>query len=312
MSNRPDPLPVEGPRRASPVEAEFALATADLPWSVRIPPPADGFRASLHRHRIDDLALVECATAPFSGVRGARQLAGTDGDFVVVLLVDAGGVRFEQGGAEWSLVPGDVLVWDSRRPARCSADRPLTARSLVVPRGILDDVGCPLRVGEPAGGRVPGVRLLRGYLDALHPVLPELPAGSAVAARNALLELVWGALHPGTPLDPLALLPARRAAVERYLDERLGSSGLSAEEVAAAHNISVRTLGRLFAEVGETFSGVLRAKRIARVREGLLTGDVTIAALARRWGFFDTSHLNRRFRAVHGVSPHEYRRGHQS
>lgn len=77
--------------------------------------------------------------------------------------------------------------------------------------------------------------------------------------------------------------------------------------MAAAHGISVRTLGRLFAENGGTFTSVVRAKRIARVREDLLTGGDTVEALARRWGFFDTSHLNRWFRAVHAMSPQEYR-----
>ncbi|BCJ54055.1 hypothetical protein Asp14428_55300 [Actinoplanes sp. NBRC 14428] len=188
---------------------------------------------------------------------------------------------------------------------------PVALVMLLMPRRPLEAANCPLRIGDVVPGDLPASRLLHGYLDALCPVLPALPGVAALAARNALFELAWGALQPEEAAGPRALLLARRAAVERYLDTRLGHAGLTREEVAAAHNISLRTLARLFAETGETFSGVVRAKRVARVREELLTSDVSVAALAHRWGFFDMSHLNRRFRAVHRMSPKEYRARHR-
>ena len=117
-----------------------------------------------------------------------------------------------------------------------------------------------------------------------------------------------GALQPGTLSDPSATRPALRDHVERWLDQRLSARDLDAEAVAAAHGVSVRTVNRLFSDTGETFSGVLRAKRLARVREELLAGPAAISALAARWGFFDASHLTRSFRAVYGLSPRDYRR----
>ncbi|WP_199440226.1 AraC family transcriptional regulator [Umezawaea beigongshangensis] len=294
-------------------EWDGVLSDPWLPWALRIAPRQDAsaFRAEVRRRRLDDVVVVDRTSGPFGGARGARQIAATHGDFLVVRIVRSGHEVFGQDGAEWSLRAGDAVVWESDRPARFTSVGQVSTRSLVVPRRVLHEVGCPLTAGDPVAGRVPAVHLLTGYLDALDATPVTSTGPVAVAARNAMLELVWGALRPATPLDPQALHPARWAAVEHYLDTRLGRGDLSAREVAAAHGISVRTLGRLFAEQGGTFTGVLRAKRIARVREDLLTGDATVEALARRWGFFDTSHLHRRFRAAHGVSPHEYRLRHR-
>lgn len=308
---------LEGADVAEPADAvgweRLLGAETGLPWSLRFPSPPepdagpDAGPAAVRRRWVDDIALVDWESGPFSGARGARQIAETEDDYLIVSVMGAGSAVFGQDGHEWLLGPGDVLLWESRRPARMVACESVVTRSLVVPRRLLEESGCRLRAGEPARGPVPEVQLLRSYLDALSTSLPHLSGGAAVAARNALLELGWGVLQPVSPLDPLAVLPARRAAVERYLESRLGRRDLSAEEVAAAHSISVRTLTRLFSEAGDTFTGVLRAKRIARVREELMAGDATVAALARRWGFVDSSHLNRRFRAVYGASPQEYR-----
>jgi AraC-like DNA-binding protein len=286
---------------------DHLLSDPWLPWAVRLLPGSEGTRAEAKHQRLDDVVVVDRSSGPVSGVRGKRQIAATRGDHLVVRIVRSGEETFGQDGREWTLRPGDAVVWESDRPARFAAAGDVVTRSLVVPRKVLHEVGCPLTASAPVAGRVPAVHLLTAYLDVLDATLPALSGAAEVGARNALLELVWGALRPRTALDPLALKPARWAAVERYLDTRLGRGDLSAQEVAAAHGISVRTLGRLFAENGGTFTGVVRAKRIARVREDLLTGDDTVEALARRWGFFDTSHLNRGFRAVHATSPQEYR-----
>ncbi|WP_078854653.1 AraC family transcriptional regulator [Streptomyces sp. NRRL F-5135] len=288
-------------------------AVTDLPWSLRFPSPSppsppspsppsdpDRGRAVVRRRWIDDIALVDWESGPFSGVRGARQIAETGDDYLIVSVMGAGSAVFRQDGHDWLLRPGDALFWESRRPARVTAREPVVARSVMVRRRLLEDAGCWMGGGEPARGPVPETQLLRSYLDSLGASLPRLSGAAVVAARNALLELGWGALQSASP-------PARRVAVERYLESHLGRRDLSAEQVAAANSISVRTLTRLFHDAGDTFTGVLRAKRIARVREELLTGDATVAALARRWGFVDSSHLNRRFRAVHGMSPQEYR-----
>ena len=55
-------------------------------------------------------------------------------------------------------------------------------------------------------------------------------------------------------------------------------------------------------------TAVVRARRLAAVREDLVHTDMTIAAIANRWSYFDPSHLGREFRRHFGASPSEYPR----
>ena len=48
-------------------------------------------------------------------------------------------------------------------------------------------------------------------------------------------------------------------------------------------------------------------RRLNRVRGELECTDHTIAAIASRWGFCDSSHLNRIFKRQFGLSPSDYR-----
>lgn len=308
-TTQPDRL-AEDTHPTESAEWESLLSSTHLPWSVKVSAEVgrEPFQAVVRRRWIDDLALVDCECSPCSGVRGRSQIAATDGDYLVVLINRGGSETVSQDGREALLRPGDAVAWDSSRPARFAVWEPLVKRSLLIPRTALEAAGVNLAGGVLIDRDAPAMQLLGSYLDTLSRTLPALDGIAVTAARNATLELFRGALQPATPPDPSATRPALRDHVERWLDHRLSARDLDAEAVAAAHGVSVRTVNRLFSDTGETFSGVLRAKRLARVRQELLAGPTAISALAARWGFFDASHLNRSFRAVYGLSPREYRR----
>ncbi len=306
----PDPAAKADAPRAQAFDAdgwERHIEGSSVPWSARVSEPRPQFRAVTAVRRWDDLAVVDTATSPFAARRTRHEIGRTAHSSVVALIVESGELSLAQGERWWCARAGQALLWSTDLAVRMRVTQPTTTRHVLAPRAAFDDVGCRLVPGPPHVARLPGLQLLRSFLDTL----AALPASSAtdveVAARNALLELMWGALRPDLPLDPRALGISRRAAVERFVDARLDDPGLGVEEVAAAHGLSTRSLARLFQESGDTFSGVLRAKRLARVREDLVTGALSLEALARRWGFVDASHLTRRFRGVYGLPPHEYR-----
>lgn len=306
----PDSAAIADSSRARSFDAEgweLHLGTGRIPWSAQVPQPRSRFRARSSHRRWDDLVVVQSATDPFTARRTRHEIGYTPQSSVVALVVDSGELTVAQGERRWNVGAGQALLWSTDVAVRVWVARPTTTRQVVAPRAVFDDVGCRFVPGPPHVGRLPALQLLRSFLDSL----AGLPASSGgdmeVAARNALLELMWGALRPDLPLNPQALRLSRRAAVERSVDSRLDDPGLGVDDVAAAHGLSTRSLARLFQESGDTFSGVLRAKRLARVREDLLTGALPLDALARRWGVVDASHLTRRFRSVYGMPPHEYR-----
>lgn len=285
------------------------LSATHLPWTTSVPDPP-GFRAHVRRWWIDDLALVDCECGPCSGTRRRRQVADTDGEFVVVLLTRAGRETVGQAGAEVELGPGDAVAWDSTKPARFAVWEPLSKRSLLIPRAALDEVGGRTWAagGVMLDGRMPATRLLTTYLDTLSRALPELPPSAVTAARNATLELFVGALRTdGDVPSTTAARPALRAAMDRFIEQHLLDDAVTPARIASAHGVSIRTVNRVFHATGQTVGEVVRVRRLARARDDLTRTGRPISVIAHRWGFSDTSHFSRTFKAHYGSSPSDYR-----
>lgn len=287
------------------------VSDTHLPWSTHVA-PGPAFAASVRRWWIDDLALVDVECAATSGSRGRSQIAATDGEFVALLFIRAGHEVIRTNGDTVRLAPGDAVVWDSTRTARFDVPGRLSKRSLLIPRAALAEVsggawatpGAVLERGRPA------IALLTGYLDTLAGILPGLDPAAVVAARNATLELVLGVLRPAAS-GGVRDLPLR-AAMERFIEQHLTSMAITPERIACEHGVSVRTVNRIFSTTGDTVGGVIRSRRLAHARDELTTGAEPISVIAHRWGFFDSSHFHRAFKASYGLSPRDYRASRRS
>jgi AraC family transcriptional activator of tynA and feaB len=104
-----------------------------------------------------------------------------------------------------------------------------------------------------------------------------------------------------------AARPALRAAMDRYIDRHVLDHAIGAAAVAHAVGVSVRTVNRVYRASGQTVSEVVRARRLARARDELAESGAPIAEIASRWGFSDSSHFSRTFKAHYGDSPRGYR-----
>jgi AraC family transcriptional activator of tynA and feaB len=290
------------------------LSATHLPWSVSVPAVSDEpvFEAWVRRWWIDDLALVDCECGPCSGTRQRRQLAATDGEFVVVLITRGGRETVTQGDAEANLGAGDAVAWDSTKPARFAVWEALSKRSLLIPRAALDEVGgrAWMTGGVMLNGLAPATRLLTTYLDTLSQALPDLNSAAISAARNATLELFIGALRTdGDVPSTNAARPALRAAMDRFIERHLLDDTVTPAAIANAHGVSTRTVNRVFNATGQTVSEVVRVRRLARARDEVTKSNRPISVIAHRWGFSDTSHFSRTFKAHYGSSPTDYRNG---
>ena len=291
---------------------EQILSATFLPWTVAIPelPERNAFRAWVRRWPIDDLLLSDCRCGPCSGRRARHQLAQTEGEFVVVMINLKGAMTIGLRHTVAALTPGGVAAWDSTQRNQFTVPESLSLRGIVIPRAALDEVdGHPwMRDGVVLDSTAPATRLLMSHLATLSEVLPGLGSATMSAARMAALELFVGALRSDSDFCSTASVrPALRSSIERYIDRHLLDGAVTPAAIAAAHWVSIRTVNRVFSATGQTVGEVVRARRLARARAEVAAGDRPISEIAHRWGFSDTSHFSRTFKAHYGYSPTDYR-----
>jgi AraC family transcriptional activator of tynA and feaB len=283
------------------------LSNTHLPWDIKelVPDPVAGFGATVRRRHLADLVLVDCTCDPCSGVRRGYEISQTNGEYLVMLMTLNGREVVSQGDEISELSPGSVVVWDSATPADFLVQEQLTKRSLLVPKAALSEVGTrgELMTGSVLDAGAPAVTLLRSYLDGLSRTIDDLPLGALPAARNATIELLAAALQaPGHP-TPVSTI-ATRGAAEAFIENNLREHRLSPTVVAQALGVSVRSLHRSFEDSGETVSGYIRLRRLARARDDLASG-IPVSKVARRWHYADSSHFSRSFKSHFGHSPSE-------
>jgi AraC-like DNA-binding protein len=106
------------------------------------------------------------------------------------------------------------------------------------------------------------------------------------------------------PMNDLCAAPE---VFKRYINRHLLDGAVTPAAIAAAHWVSIRTVNRVFSATGQTVGEVVRARRLARARAEVTATDRPISVIAQRWGFSDTSHFSRTFKAHYGYSPTDYR-----
>lgn len=171
-----------------------------------------------------------------------------------------------------------------------------------------------VRAAVPLLARSPVYDLVRAHLTALFTTARALSPELQLLTGQATTALVRALLTTAAAADDgrAALADSLATRITLYLDAHLAEPDLSVERVAAAHNISVRHLYNIWADAGHerTPAQWIISRRLERAREHLAVSDsarTSIAAVARRSGFADTSHFSRRFRESFGMSPSEWR-----
>lgn len=134
-----------------------------------------------------------------------------------------------------------------------------------------------------------GTYRMRGAVtERLLDALPTLIALPGYGEDSTLLALLGGELTKAEP--------GQQVVLDRLLDLLL----------AAAIGVSRAGLARRFtAQVGE----LLANWRLALTADLLRDTDATIGAIATQVGYGSPFALSSAFKRVHGVSPHQHRRG---
>lgn len=94
-----------------------------------------------------------------------------------------------------------------------------------------------------------------------------------------------------------------------YVDRHLGDPELGPDIIAAGHNMSVRSLHKLFEGEGIAVNRLIQHRRLQECARDLARGDSgerTTSGMARRWGFTRAAHFSRLFRDAYGMTPNQW------
>lgn len=319
-----------------PIGVVWRFATRDLPPEERCAAWADAMR----RLRLPDVAPHAQACAPVDGAitvavsplglqfarieAGGQTIAGASRDvgegLWVGTLIEGEGVLQGQG-IDARVAPGMILCGITRSPARLALDGRHVMLIVNVPRFViaprlLAQTLAPLLLipGESAMATM-FHGLLAGVARALSGPLAAVAATAFGPVDTALVEFLAAVIaEAGGPSARGGGEGARAALLQKILQRMevlLGEPDLTLAQLAADAGIAPRYLRRLFAGQEMNFAATLKARRLERCRADLVSplhAQLSISAIAFRWGFNDAAHFSRSFNERFGMSPREWRR----
>ncbi|MGW5861566.1 helix-turn-helix domain-containing protein [Streptomyces sp. NPDC055239] len=159
--------------------------------------------------------------------------------------------------------------------------------------------------------------LLLRHIRDLHERADQLSAGpGAEALASATLELTRALIVSVAADEHTRRSVAEDTLLTRvlaYIRAHLSDPGLTPHSIAAAHNVSERTLYRLCEQGGLGLEKWIIRRRLEGTRHDLATPEHahrTIEAVARSWGFTNPAYFSRRFHQTYGATPRQWRRLH--
>ncbi|KIQ64799.1 hypothetical protein TR51_11685 [Kitasatospora griseola] len=289
-----------------------AVASAFVPMAVEFleDEPSPG---TIVGHRLGQVRILQVKAGPQMVTRTRQLIAREDAGSLILTLQQRGTSLKEQDGRETSIRPGEFSITDASRVFRKRVDEDFTFTSFHFPRAELDVHERDLRAltATTFGPGEGSAALVATYLAGM---AREAPALDEAVGRRAA----------ATALDLLALLVDDRcgrdrpkglhgaASLERVKDHirrNLGDPDLSPSGIAEANHISLRFLHKLFQQEGTTVGAWTRAQRLDRCSRDLRRStaeELGVAGIARRWGFVNSSHFSRAFRAAYGMTPRDW------
>jgi AraC-like DNA-binding protein len=294
-----------------------ALSSAIAPMSVERP-PAQEFSAEMVMSDLGGMSVVRQKGSAHRCFASTSQVARNEGEHNFHLLVNVCSDWTVDMLGRVRMAPGEVIVTDSAMPwdldiatsyefVHLKMSEPWLRQWLHRPDAL---VGRRIAMGSAWG------RALASFVTPLsHDFLERSPLPVSMIVDHVGSLLALAAQDMRLLPDPEPLRRSERDLLGRIKDsmrQLCTSPTLTATEVAAAVDVSLRTFHRCFQRAGETFGNTLTQMRCLygmRMLESPLFRRVGIGEIARRAGFRDASHFSRVVRSRTGLTPSQIRRG---
>ncbi len=260
---------------------------------------------------VGPLQITHLSVQPQTITHTAQHLAAlpTDDRAAVLAHILVEGEGFiEQGGAALGFRAGDLSFRNLQQASRVVFQTPGRLVAVRLPPGVLHWHQTGRAASSRAAPRVVASGGLLGYLPA-----PQRTALGNLYSGFALPWLFAAAYHSGEPEPGPGAPPntTRWQQVLAYVEAHLfEAQALSPARCAQAVGISERYLHRLASLRGNTFSRLIKHRRLDAARallEHPASRSLSVATVAYQCGFTDPAHFSRAFRDRFGQSPRQSR-----
>lgn len=269
------------------------------------------FSAGLHHLEVTPTVKITKVWSTRSEVyRHERDIRRHPRDGFLIALHGEGRGSVIQNGRQVEMTRGTATIYDTETPYTLGFPGPMSETVLQVPRSVLDPRGVrsPTMTARLLCSGNPALAALRTLLAATVDAPPD-PGGAELVAEAAV-QLVQTALafeqrdwDVPAPTSNRAALAAQLAS---YVDAHLADPRLTADSLARAHHVSVRTAQAALSEAGMSPAGLIRSRRLGLARR-LLQAGRRVDHAAQLSGFADLGTFTRAFRRETGESPSAYR-----
>ncbi len=274
-------------------------------------------------HFFGTLDHFDIGDAQFTRITGDRQRVtrtkqlATKNDsapFLISLQVSGQGL-LQQDGRECLLRPGDLSLYDTRRPYELIFPEELEQIVVAIPRQILDGrlYMRPELTATSINAHSAIGRILGDYIGSVARQAATLTVAEKTELADAMLNLLVTALVYIAPHVDAAPSTVRRGHLTRikvYIESEIENVELSPLTIASALRITPRYLHRIFQSEGTTLMRWILNRRLEHAARRLrdpLQARKTVTEIAFELGFNDTSHFSKVFRATFGMPPRDYR-----
>lgn len=280
-------------------------------WDVTLPATPD-FNAEMLYRAVGGFQIVDCSCDPCGARRTRSEMARDGNETLTIQLVLSGTETFTIDDRRIDLGPGDVLIWNSIRPMTFEVTERLRKVSVTMPLSRLRSwlPGSWHSIESSLANVSPGAGLLSNVIGSIS---PEFLAGNlrnGEALTETMMGLLVNVLGIAGGEQPATLRAAQLLVVKDHIQANLANPDLSPGVIASGKRMSVRYLHALFENDNTTVQQYVIRQRLLRCRRELENPKMagrTITEIAFAWGFQNSTHFSRRFKAEFGLSPQDCR-----
>ena len=274
----------------------------------RIQVPTCSFHGAIEVRHFGGLRLTRFSSSPLSFWKWPSDAATPDNRCSIVVMQLAGIRRYVQSGSSVVLNPGDSTLIDSARPWSSTCGTDCARLYLRVPRWMMEnrlrlrEIPIAQRIGRGLGAALSRLSL------SLYEEAERLKEEEAAATLDAYFQILSACIGGAETSERRS--PEPRLRIQKFIDDHLSDPELGPAKIAAAAQISVRHLHRLFSNTGSTVGDFIRARRLEQCRNDLANPRLrgkTITEIAFSWGFSDSAHFSHSFRRQFAVCPRIFR-----